>query len=354
MDNLLQNINRYLFDSDFYDSGNLFLMFHNELPDKIRMYGVDGVRASKTIRKEFAGKIRHMLESTGMNAGSRKEEFENGHFVMEGKLVIELGYNWCYIFYCAGSDHALLAEMKRKLIGIKRKPRQQPLEMNLIVMKKNGLELQRMEVKKSRLDVSLFYNDDFTQTDEIIRKRLNTNGDKGIVLLHGIPGTGKTTYLRWLVGRIKKRVMFVPPDVAARISNPELVQLLVDNPNSVLVIEDAEHIIMQRHAGGDSAVSTLLNISDGLLSDFLNVQVICTFNSAISAVDEALLRKGRLIARYEFGRLTVEKAQRLSRHLGFETVIAQPMTIAEIANQHEVETAKPARGLIGFRRQLVE
>lgn len=226
--------------------------------------------------------------------------------------------------------------------------------MNLIVMKKNGLELQRMEMKKSRLDVSLFYNDDFTQTDEIIRKRLNTKGDKGIVLLHGIPGTGKTTYLRWLVGRIKKRLMFVPPDVAARISNPELVQLLVDNPNSVLVIEDAEHIIMQRHAGGDSAVSTLLNISDGLLSDFLNVQVICTFNSAISAVDEALLRKGRLIARYEFGRLTVEKAQRLSRHLGFETVIAQPMTIAEIANQHEVETAKPARGLIGFRRQLVE
>jgi ATP-dependent 26S proteasome regulatory subunit len=128
----------------------------------------------------------------------------------------------------------------------------------------------------------------------------------------------------------------------------------VDNPNSVLVIEDAENIIMQRQPGCDSAVSTLLNISDGLLSDFLNVQVICTFNSALSVVDEALLRKGRLIARYEFGRLSLEKAQRLSLHLGNTTVISRPMTIAEIANQHEAAATQPARGLIGFRRELKE
>jgi SpoVK/Ycf46/Vps4 family AAA+-type ATPase len=246
-----------------------------------------------------------------------------------------------------------MEQLKSRLKGVKKRARREPLEMNLICNGKNGLYLTGVEVKKTRLDVSMYYNDDFMETDETIRRRLNRKADKGIVLLHGIPGTGKTTYLRYLVGKIKKRVLFVPPEVAGRISNPELLQLLVDNPDSVLVIEDAENIIMQRQAGFDSSVSNLLNISDGLLSDFLNVQVICTFNSALSTVDEALLRKGRLIARYEFGKLSVGKAQRLSNHLGFHTSISRPMTIAEIANQHEAPATEPVRQLIGFRRELM-
>jgi predicted AAA+ superfamily ATPase len=45
----------------------------------------------------------------------------------------------------------------------------------------------------------------------VIQQRLRKKEDKGIVLLHGLPGTGKTTYLRYLIGRIKKRVLFVSP-----------------------------------------------------------------------------------------------------------------------------------------------
>ena len=62
-----------------------------------------------------------------------------------------------------------------------------------------------MEIKKNKLDLDLFYEDDFASVDAIIQKRLNQKKDKGIVLLHGLPGTGKTTYLRYLVGRIKKK-----------------------------------------------------------------------------------------------------------------------------------------------------
>jgi SpoVK/Ycf46/Vps4 family AAA+-type ATPase len=161
-------------------------------------------------------------------------------------------------------------------------------------------------------------------------------------------GTGKTTYLRYLVGKIKKRVLFVPPDMAANIVNPDLVKLLIENPNCVLIIEDAENIIMQRQPGSDSAVSNLLNISDGLLSDFLNVQIICTFNSSLSVVDSALLRKGRLIAKYEFGKLSVAKAQRLSERKGAGLRVAKPMTVTEVLN-HEERSYEQERPRIGFR-----
>ena len=141
--------------------------------------------------------------------------------------------------------------------------------------------------------------------------------------------------------------------MAADITSPDFIELLVSNPNSVLIIEDAENVIMDRKLNNNASVSNLLNISDGLLADFLNVQLICTFNNSLTLVDSALMRKGRLIAKYEFGKLGVEKAQRLSDHLGFNNVIAKPMTIAEIANPDEKEAIQPQVQVMGFRRQEV-
>lgn len=216
------------------------------------------------------------------------------------------------------------------------------------------MELRAMEIKRTKLDLDLYYEDDFKETDEVIRKRLNTKNDKGIVLLHGLPGTGKTSYLRYLVGKIKKKVLFLPPNIAGSLVDPEFIDLLVDNPNSVVIIEDAENIIMDRRSHSNSAVSNLLNISDGLLADFLNVQLICTFNNSLTLVDSALMRKGRLIAKYEFGKLGIAKAQRLSNHLGNTQIISKPMTIAEIANPGEKEYDNGRMEIIGFKRQLIE
>jgi len=118
----------------------------------------------------------------------------------------------------------------------------------------------------------------------------------------------------------------------------------------VVIIEDAENIIMDRRTNHNSSVSNLLNISDGLLADFLNVQLICTFNNSLTLIDQALMRKGRLIAKYEFGKLSIEKSQRLSDHFGNNTIITKPMTIAQIANQNEIEQKIERTEILGFRR----
>lgn len=161
-----------------------------------------------------------------------------------------------------------------------------------------------------------------------------------------------TTYLRYLIGKTKKRVLFLSPNVAGNLMNPDFLDMLIDNPNTILVIEDAENIIMDRR-NSSSAVSNLLNISDGLLADFLNVQLICTFNSSLTLIDSALLRQGRLIAKYEFGKLGIEKGQRLSNHLGFDKTIDRPMTVAEISAQNEPFFETKQVNVIGFRREMM-
>ncbi|MEO8406019.1 MAG: AAA family ATPase, partial [Chitinophagaceae bacterium] len=68
-------------------------------------------------------------------------------------------------------------------------------------------------------------------------------------------------------------------------------------------------------------------------------------------IDSALTRKGRLIAKYEFGKLNTDKAQKLSDHLGFKQSITEPMTVAEITNPHEKQQQAKKVEVIGFKRQ---
>lgn len=337
-----------VFSGHFIDSKSYFLQKYNKLPSVTIIRQLNYSKAYSFLKAEYGDMIVSEFHYAAINHKKTKEEKEESIIELKNDIVLEMGDGYCE-FYFHDRDNAFLKTLIQKFTAMRGRKRMQPQEIHLITKGEYGLELTKMDVKRTRLDLGLFYEDNFQEVHQTILKRLNKADDKGIVLLHGLPGTGKTTYLRYLVGKLKKRVLFVPPDLAGQIVNPDLVKLLIENPNSVLVIEDAENIVMQRQQGSDSAVSNLLNISDGLLSDFLNVQVICTFNSNLSTIDKALMRKGRLIANYDFGKLSAEKAQQLSKHLGHNHKITDPMTIAEIANQKERTYTLPETPKIGFR-----
>jgi hypothetical protein len=75
-----------------------------------------------------------------------------------------------------------------------------------------------------------------------------------------------------------------------------------------------------------------------LLGDAMHQQIIATFNCDLTKIDPALLRKGRLIANYEFNKLDLQSSKILSDKLGYGTEnITEPMTLAEIYNQGEKE-----------------
>lgn len=343
----------YVFDDHFLDAKVLYLYYFNQLPNISFISRIDGEKMFEALKDKYGEQIKNIRQYQWYKTQKKEFQFDRTILVLEHNCLVELDNNYCTILH-DGLSTELVKNISELSGQFKEKQRREPREINLIVQGRNRLELKAMEIKRTKLDIDLFYEDDFKETDAIIRQRLNKKNDKGIVLLHGLPGTGKTTYLRYLIGKIKKRVLFLSPGVAGNLMDPEFIQMLVNNPNTVVVIEDAENIIMDRRYSSGSSVSNLLNISDGLLADFLNVQLICTFNNSLTMVDSALMRKGRLIAKYEFGKLSVPKAQRLSSHLGLKTEIKQPMTIAEIANPHEKEHQANRVEVIGFRRNLIE
>lgn len=343
-----------VFSGRFLDSKALYMYSFNNVPCISFVDHIDGEKAFNAVNDKYSAMIQSVHSYRSYRRKKVKMEFDETLVVLNNECVLEMNAGYCEILHHY-SSLGFVKELVEFLKTFKERQRRKPLEINLIVKNGSYMELKSMEIKRTKLDLDLYYEDDFLQTDEIIRKRLNKKNDKGIVLLHGLPGTGKTTYLRHLIGKIKKRVLFLSPNIAGSLVDPEFIDLLIDNPNSVVIIEDAENIIMDRRSNSNSSVSNLLNISDGLLADFLNVQLICTFNNSLTLVDLALMRKGRLIAKYEFGKLNVRKAQRLSDRLGFRNLITKPMTIAEITNPDEKEYTTERAETIGFRRrELIE
>lgn len=218
---------------------------------------------------------------------------------------------------------------------------------------RNGMIMHNRTINPKPINTDTMYNDGFTEISDKLVAQLNTK-NKGITILHGLPGTGKTNYIKWLTGQVNARFLFIPNTLISNLDKPAFITLLVQNPVDVIVIEDCENYIRSRDDSANNVISTLLNISDGILSDILECQFICTFNTQISNIDSALLRKGRLNGEYYFDNLSVDKANALLKELGSSYVTDQPMSLAEVTNIDDAvvrSEPKTKTRSIGFVKQ---
>jgi hypothetical protein len=174
-----------------------------------------------------------------------------------------------------------------------------------------------------------------------------------------------TYFLRYLLQKLsktKKKVLYFPPTMIEVITDPAFFNFIttwtMDNgKNSVLLIEDAEPLLMSRESGRNMGITNLLNLTDGILNDILSIQIIATFNTHLSELDKALLRPERLIARKEFKKLPKEDALKLGEILKIDSsLITREMSLAEIYSiknnndilTHGVDMKSGERYKIGF------
>lgn len=222
-----------------------------------------------------------------------------------------------------------------------------------------GLQMQYFSAKKCEVDLAVNYNDDFMDAHERILSFCKDKEASGLVLLRGKFGTGKTMYMRhlfWLLAR-SQDIIYLPNELIHVIADPSFVGFMRAHSKSIVILEDAESVLRKRLEDGTDkrGVANILNLTDGILGDCLMLKIIATFNCEIGEIDEALLRKGRLICDYEFKPLATEKAKELFKKLGkeneFKGVHEEGYTLADIYN-HGVKNRfniEDKVGKFGFR-----
>lgn len=208
------------------------------------------------------------------------------------------------------------------------------------------------------INIELNYGSKFVSVEKQIIERLN-NDDNGLYMFHGAPGAGKSTFLKYLTTKVNKDFIYIPATmIESFVNDPTTFSSLLKKKNSVLILEDAEKAIVKRMGDNydSSAVTSLLNLSDGILGDVLRCPLVITYNCPKQDIDDALRRKGRLQVDYEFGPLDIEDAKKLAKHLGFskkeiEENITKNMVIADIYNltkKTEMNENKKEEKRIGF------
>ncbi len=229
----------------------------------------------------------------------------------------------------------------------------------------------KMEADVSN-ELNLHYGSTFDKFHEkLLEKLINTN--KGLTLLHGDPGTGKSSYIRKLIYDLKqetnKKIIIVPNNLIGYLVDPEFNTFLLDTIESyqyddeeygefsedgdddtedenilngmILILEDAESVLLKRERGdSNQGTSNILNLTDGLLNDIFGIQVICTYNTSDDNIDPAVMRSKRLIAKRNFKKLSIENSKKLAIHLGVPDVklITKTMSVADIYSMLDKES----------------
>ena len=341
-------------NNSYINELTLFTLHFNTIPNLISESNIDCKKAIYWFAEMYKAEVKDCNFHKRYFKESKTAQLDDVFYILFEDLLVNFDTNYNtarFLFKKTPIEkvESIITQIKKFKANKNRNPRYKP-EISILINSRLGIENKTLKIRKPKLKIEDNYNDDFTEIHKTILKRLSKKNDKGLLLLHGKPGSGKTSYIRYLISMLRKNIVFLPPNMAGSITGPNLISILIDNRDSIFIIEDAENIVIDRERTGGSPVSALLNISDGLLSDCLNIQIICSFNTDISKVDSALMRKGRLIANYEFKELEVQKAQALSDKLGFETLIEKPTLLTAIYNQEEKDFQQGKKyEPIGFR-----
>lgn len=315
----------------FYDPNVIDYLKQNGFVESIRIFSSNR-RYDQSSQSLYINEEKHLLIRTW---GSIDKEKDN-------LIQMDFSYDLSLGTIDELIDFSELKKFERK----KKKS-----NINLVKSDMGHLDTEEYDLIAPKMELELNYGSEFSKVHDVIVKKLNENNGKGIILLHGDPGTGKTSYIKYLTSLVKEKdILFIPPSMAEMLSEPSIIPFLMDHKNSILIIEDAERVISDREGNGSPAgVSNILNLTDGILGDCLSIQIVATFNMKREKIDKALLRKGRLIAEHKFEKLSIDETNKLLKHLGKDYNVEESMSLADIYNI-DVELIKSSNkgSKIGF------
>lgn len=191
-------------------------------------------------------------------------------------------------------------------------------KLNTIALSQGGLEVEPIEMSDFDVDnFELYYS---KQTSKDINKLVKEikKSTKGLSILLGERGTGKTSVINYLASKLDRIVIFIPNNMIEHtINNPEFRKFLKRYSKPVIVLDDCEMMFHEYFTKSNMFANNLLQMVDGFLSDSMEVNIVAIFNvEDEDEIDHSLLEANNLIRVVEFEELSIDESNELSDYLG--------------------------------------
>ena len=333
----------YLLDTSlsyYLVSGNL-----GRLSDKLVRDCLDRVRLAKINRFRRQGRDETEYSWALLDFG--------GHFVIFTSGGLEV--------YTSEPSWALM-KIEEVYAKYRKEDKKDEPSFNLIRAHPNGYASEEVSVRKSfpktDLDLVAHYGEEILPYRDELFRYLKTT-PSGIHIMLGDPGTGKTTFIRYLISKAPEhcKFYFIPPQCYGDLGSTKLLDFLraeqedgeQDTESKLfLILEDSEALLLPRKEGSLFSISEVLNLSDGLLGEGMDLHFICTINCGLDALDSAITRPGRLLTSQSFNSLSAEQALNLAHQLKRTlTPGKKEYTLAEI--YHTKAKILSTRPVMGFK-----
>jgi hypothetical protein len=209
--------------------------------------------------------------------------------------------------------------------------------LNTITIGSNGLEIEPIEASDVEVDnFDMFYSKKtYKEIDKLVKEIKKSN--KGLSILYGERGTGKTSVINHLASKLDRIVIFIPNNMVEHtIGNSDFRKFLKRYTKPVIIIDDCEMLLNDSFSRSNMIANNLMQMVDGFLSDSIEANIITIFNvDEEEEIDHSLLDCNNLIRVIEFGELSPNESTDLSEHLGFNKKYKNKMRVLDIIKNNK-------------------
>lgn len=243
----------------------------------------------------------------------------------------------CCIYFKSGSEK-LSNDLYELILSSIESPEQEdnseedtPFKFSSITVTQEGIDAEYIDDILSANDVKKYYDDIVVKDIKSLVEDIDSN-NKGLSIIYGEKGCGKTSLLNYTLSRYcTKGVFYIPYNLVDSIfTHVEFLNFLIETSPSVIVIDDCETLISDNIQGKvNYFTNTLIQMIDGYQSNDINTNIILISNDD-NFDNDIILDCNNLLNIKEVGRLSVDKAKKLSKHLKRNLSIESPMRINDI------------------------